>query len=768
MLRVATSFTRNDGTTAHPGEPLVNQRFLLQRLNWLTYKGPSASRTIPASSPAPSVSNADYDMWALANTYDLSTAFLAQGTAANIINYFGLAWDSTNERWNYVGHGGSSTPISAIDSLSSLAATREPDFLELLQAAILDGSLGDSATSSFPTTQQQSKTFQVLTIAANLISQVTIDSYPTRIAGSVGGVTMEAVGNERLPYVNMLAFCPVGSSLSTGGVTWFLVPNLWDPYRNTSDMVTGPLRPAIQIVVTGKVGFGAVSGGTTTAVSSTVPTPTATSMTALLLSGSAAGGRDKVTSGYPEAARLDLGDLPAAVVAPTPSTFNAFPFGSESSNGATASIGWRTTNALSGASRYVVMRAGHPGTAITPAIIGQNPALILNPNNSSSEAFQISLDYQSPTNSAKWYSYSFLQGNNDRSTWMGKVQITDTTDVYASPTVAPSPTATPYQTNTIAMAGNVSQITSWSMSSLNVAKTFIKSDPRSTRFNSIIDTLSDATASPTPIAAVVNSIWPSGTTPALLGSGATNPALLAQNTNSYADTDGQIRAADNGPSGSNPYRVTATLTSGWGDPVRPLIINRPFRSVAEMGYAFRDQPFKTVDFLTTDSADSALLDLFCVNDNSNASRLRSGVVNLNTRQSAVLAAMVARALQRDDSTSSDVNSTDANSVGAVIVAATNTMPLTNRSALVATVANDATLSLTKTQHEVIIRAIADAGQTRTWNFLIDVIAQSGRYPPTAASLSDFVVEGEKRYWLHVAIDRFTGEVIDHQLEAVYE
>jgi len=52
--------------------------------------------------------------------------------------------------------------------------------------------------------------------------------------------------------------------------------------------------------------------------------------------------------------------------------------------------------------------------------------------------------------------------------------------------------------------------------------------------------------------------------------------------------------------------------------------------------------------------------------------------------------------------------------------------------------------------------------------MVDVIAQSGRYPPTASTLSDFVVEGEKRYWLHVAIDRFTGEVIDQQLEEVFE
>ena len=52
--------------------------------------------------------------------------------------------------------------------------------------------------------------------------------------------------------------------------------------------------------------------------------------------------------------------------------------------------------------------------------------------------------------------------------------------------------------------------------------------------------------------------------------------------------------------------------------------------------------------------------------------------------------------------------------------------------------------------------------------MIDMIAKSGRYPPTAADLTQFVVEGERRYWLHVAIDRFSGEVVDQQLEAVYE
>jgi len=33
---------------------------------------------------------------------------------------------------------------------------------------------------------------------------------------------------------------------------------------------------------------------------------------------------------------------------------------------------------------------------------------------------------------------------------------------------------------------------------------------------------------------------------------------------------------------------------------------------------------------------------------------------------------------------------------------------------------------------------------------------------------DFVIEGERRYWVHVAIDRFTGQVIDKQIEIANE
>jgi hypothetical protein len=47
------------------------------------------------------------------------------------------------------------------------------------------------------------------------------------------------------------------------------------------------------------------------------------------------------------------------------------------------------------------------------------------------------------------------------------------------------------------------------------------------------------------------------------------------------------------------------------------------------------------------------------------------------------------------------------------------------------------------------------------NLLIDVVAQSGSFKPNATSLhNDSVIESEQHYWVHVAIDRFTGQVIE--------
>jgi hypothetical protein len=85
------------------------------------------------------------------------------------------------------------------------------------------------------------------------------------------------------------------------------------------------------------------------------------------------------------------------------------------------------------------------------------------------------------------------------------------------------------------------------------------------------------------------------------------------------------------------------------------------------------------------------------------------------------------------------------------------------------------------QEQAISRALAEVGQTRTWNLFIDVIAQTGKYKPNAPDLSgsNFIVEGEKRYWLHISLGRDlkinldgtqsnTVDVLGTQLEEVTE
>jgi hypothetical protein len=55
--------------------------------------------------------------------------------------------------------------------------------------------------------------------------------------------------------------------------------------------------------------------------------------------------------------------------------------------------------------------------------------------------------------------------------------------------------------------------------------------------------------------------------------------------------------------------------------------------------------------------------------------------------------------------------------------------------------------------------------------MIDVVAQTGNYAPGTPNLTDpakFIVQGEKRYWLHIALDRDGGAVLGTQLEQVVE
>jgi len=207
----------------------------------------------------------------------------------------------------------------------------------------------------------------------------------------------------------------------------------------------------------------------------------------------------------------------------------------------------------------------------------------------------------------------------------------------------------------------------------------------------------------------------------------------------------------------------------------PIVLKRSFRNVGELGYAYRNAS-ATLDFHSAGSPDAPLLDLFTYN----IAATRAGIVNLNSQNSAVLAALIQGAIS-DETTTTFVGKTDPisnksrtayNAATAIITNTANgtsVNPAIGRqdvSRLVA--ATGTTIGSTEEAKETVARALAEVSQTRTWGLMIDVIAQSGRYPPSATDLAQFVVEGEKRYWLHVAIDRFTGEIVDQQLEAVYE
>jgi hypothetical protein len=237
----------------------------------------------------------------------------------------------------------------------------------------------------------------------------------------------------------------------------------------------------------------------------------------------------------------------------------------------------------------------------------------------------------------------------------------------------------------------------------------------------------------------------------------------------YKDPDSVGRRAD----GNTARDVLPMMAGRLLD--RPVILNRPFRSVAEMGYVFRDMPWKTLDFSHGNSADAGLLDIFTAYDDVETPHTAvAGKVNLNTSRPEVLASLISGAAIREKDSSQNIASPTALQIARDLVAVTATNSLLNKSALITTFAKqkettfDSSYLSRKAERESIIRALADVGQTRTWNLLIDVVAQTGRYPASATNLDEFTVEGERRYWMHVAIDRYTGDVIDSQLEPVYE
>jgi hypothetical protein len=225
------------------------------------------------------------------------------------------------------------------------------------------------------------------------------------------------------------------------------------------------------------------------------------------------------------------------------------------------------------------------------------------------------------------------------------------------------------------------------------------------------------------------------------------------------------------------------------------VISHAFSNVGEFGYGIDSSPdgvtsgLPTLDFNPPTFYDAPVLDFFSYNPISSAYP-RAGIVNLYTRNAPVLAAILAGALKNDVGANPIPNplpiisgtpaaTSEAMQAAKAIVCETQwVLTATNppgcsapdaawsvkqtdftraiAARLAARAARDVpSLATSDETKKSIARALAEVGQTRTWNLFIDVIAQTGKYKPNSADLSgsNFVVEGEKRYWLHIALGR---------------
>jgi hypothetical protein len=206
-----------------------------------------------------------------------------------------------------------------------------------------------------------------------------------------------------------------------------------------------------------------------------------------------------------------------------------------------------------------------------------------------------------------------------------------------------------------------------------------------------------------------------------------------------------------------------------------VILQRPFRNVAELGHTFRDQPWKSVNFFHESSPDLALLDLFSIGEVEPATV--AGMVGGNSASPSALKALLrgaGKTLAADATTYSAADQAEADNVASTVATVLATDNFLTPGEAVRSLISSGNSTITtnfgtiKAERETLARSLAGSTQTRTWNLLIDIIAQTGRFPGTGSAAGDFVVGGEERIWVHATIDRFTGAILDLERESVPE
>jgi len=741
------------------------------------------------------------------------------------------------------------------------AAAREPDFFELLKAAINVGSIGKGSCYDYSNTKSDFSTpgtsgnlqqardtltsLQILQIGANIIDQTKADNFPTRIQFS-GDLTVpknEVRGVEDLPYFygfrNWITQYSLPTATSPGMGALLVQPELWNPHSlGSSTGVTGANTPTnFRVRV--------------------APDPSSTLTSGTIVQLTAYYAWTEV-SGTTKTTYTDVVDL-SNTVAVNPSVFvsGTIPAPLQFQAGAVNShwdfreptllgVSTMPSSCKMTSSPYndVYTKTNDTGILLTGSIPFTHPeSLVLTTGSTNSALQKVNINVPSGSNACCLRFY--LDYQDTQLNWITyDEQIFEYQQGASSLDVHVLFNHTTYQ----------DKVTNKNENWCGATRT----DPRTSRWiaeyteyyylRKILDPLNNIWGSMRPDAGIslgchLGGMEDSGIS--IYGSyknysqedhgnqlgypqeNSVRNTYQTDDTNFLRyirDPDGVVRRTmgayvtdtNNGgsvPTASLPLTGLPMAVGNYSS--RPTILHRPFRSVAELGYVFRDTPWGNINFSVPESGDSALLDVFCINENTDPNGMVAGKVNLNTRQAPVLQALIANALRdKDDASNPVLSGTIASDLAAQLVKRTTTIqPLLNRADLVGSwhpadttlttptlagtalktiinpdsyytgfsldigtvpsIKNDANalpISLIPRQRESVIRALADAGNTRTWNLLIDVVAQSGRFPASAASannpLAQFMVEGETRYWLHVAIDRYTGTVLDSQLEIV--
>ncbi|XHR28347.1 MAG: hypothetical protein ACFUZC_20810 [Chthoniobacteraceae bacterium] len=718
------------------------------------------------------------------------TSVAAKSDSDLIYRYFGLYRSDASQPWNY-DHG-NSTGILRLSEVTG----REPDFFELLKAAIHVGSIGKgmfpyalTSPATMPNLQHYYRdtlvAMQILQIGSNVIDQYDSDDYPTPI--QLAGDTAKVVyGVENLPYLYRIRPKVIHVTGTSGA--HFVFPELWNPHAASSTAgASGPRSFRIRLQSFGagilQIFYRPASGSWTSHKEFACDFDSGIAVNFNAGEGAGYYGfRDPTLlseTGKPASANLSVSDgrgLAGETPASSPErTWVGFPVLMSGS----ASFPWLDSNGLS---------AGRAFLKITSEVM---------------------LEYADGSN---WIPYDHAYVDFNGSSFAGSATIGqyfhDDTRNWPDSTSGDAgcylERLDPRTSRWFFAAGDKVDFINSIDSTVGSYETSRSASGRSLGFHKwgYADNGGPSTGG--------NGVNWYTNNQAAYGYGYRYGFLpenviglqVDGNKHYVLDPDGIARrgssgyALDTASGGSTANSVGLPLLTT-GTQSRPVILNRPFRSVAEMGYAFRDTPWKNIDFTFPESGDAALLDVFCLNELDNSTGLVAGRVDLNTRQPLVLQALLAGAVQDEFGSVSALSSAQCKDIAAALVARTTGTagPLCNRAELVGRYAggdpsdvdpshrysgfsqdlggisslrNPLASVMIPRLRQATLRALNDAGETRVWNLLIDVIAQVGVYPVNASGLDQFVVEGEKHYWVHVALDRLTGTILDEQIESVDE